>query len=180
MKIALLGCGAKRQKMRIENNNISFVPFDESDDVIMLDINPEHNPDYVLDLDNVNAGYEKLPFEDNLLDECHMYEVLEHIGNQGDAIGFFREFSEYWRVLKPGGKLYASVPSWKSVWAFADPGHRRIIPLESLIFLNQGEYERQVGVTPMADYRYLYKADFEIEFVTYAGENGFFILKAVK
>jgi hypothetical protein len=43
-----------------------------------------------------------------------------------------------------------------------DPGHTRAMGPQMLGFLVQTEYDRQVGVTAMSDYRNLYKADFEI------------------
>jgi SAM-dependent methyltransferase len=64
-----------------------------------------------------------LPFDDNTFDEIHAYEVLEHIGKQGDWMRILREWSEWWRILKPGGHLYASSPLWSSEWAWGDPGH---------------------------------------------------------
>jgi hypothetical protein len=43
-----------------------------------------------------------------------------------------------------------------------DPGHTRVMGLGLLTFLVQTEYDQQIGKTPMSDYRYLYKADFDI------------------
>ena len=39
-----------------------------------------------------------------------------------------------------------------------DPSHKRIVQVENLVFLDQSEYTRQVGITPMSHSRYLYKA----------------------
>ncbi len=144
----LIGCGSSiRKQIRKANDPEAFV------NVTTLDIEPRHNPDVVHDLNIL-----PWPFDDNTFDEVHAHEVLEHLGKQGDYKAFFAHFSEIWRVLKPDGLLYASVPMWDSPWAWADPGHTRIIAKHSLIFLNQDEYS-QVGKTSITDYRGCYSAD---------------------
>lgn len=98
-------------------------------------------------------------------DEIHAYEVLEHLGRQGDAHAFFAQMSEIWRLLKPGGFLVAEVPSRFSGNLWGDPGHSRAIVEETLVFLDQSQYVLQCdgperSRTPMSDYRNIYKADF--------------------
>ena len=129
---------------------------EEFNDVTTLDINESANPDVVWDLNN-----RPLPFEDETFDEIHAYDVLEHIGRQGDYIGFFEEFGEYWRILKPGGLLFVAVPSGMKA-AFSDPGHTRIFTEITPLFLSQREYEAQVGKTKMTDYRNIWKKHFDI------------------
>ncbi len=124
--------------------------------LVRLDINPDHKPDVIWDLENL-----PLPFADDEFDEIHAYEVLEHTGQQGDYVFFFAQFSEFWRILKPGGFLIGSCPSRNSPWAWGDPSHKRILQDESFIFLDQVEYINQVGGTSMSDFRHIYKADFE-------------------
>src|SRR5690606_26663551 len=115
--------------------------------------NKDHNPDIVWDL-----TVHPLPFNDEEFDEIHAYEVLEHLANQGDYEFFFKEFTEYWRILKPKGRFFASVPV--GVWTWGDPSHKRVIQPETLIFLDQDQYA-QVGTTSMSDFRYLYKVSFK-------------------
>lgn len=122
-----------------------------------LDVEPSHNPDIIWDL-NVTPW----PIKDEEFDEVHAYEVLEHLGKQGDAKAFFETFSEIWRILKPGGQLYASCPMWDSPWAWGDPSHTRVITKHSLVFLCQEEYEKQIGKTAMSDFRSIYKRNFKI------------------
>ena len=165
----LLGAGNSRQKLlglpgRADWSNLTT-----------LDVDPDCKPDVLHDLNILT-----LPFEYNSFDEIHAYEVLEHIGRQGDWRGFLAEFSEYWRILKPGGFLAGSCPSLESRWLWGDPGHTRAISQETLIFLSQRQYEAQVGKTPMTDYRALYKADFELVHSQVQGERYFFMLKAIK
>jgi hypothetical protein len=55
-----------------------------------------------------------------------------------------------------------------------------VIPKESFTFLVQPEYDRQVGVTAMSDFRFFYKADFDIIHLQENGDILEFVLKAVK
>jgi len=143
--------------------------------VTRLDNNADHTPDILWDLTQ-----HPLPFDDNYFDEIHAYEVLEHLAQQGDYKFFFSEFTEYWRILKDGGQFFASVPDRNSPWAWGDPSHKRIIQQESLVFLDQDEYKRQVGVTGMSDFRYIYKASFKPEYADTKNSTFYFVLKAVK
>lgn len=169
MKELLLGCGAKQAKDIVTNGTAEFI------NPVKLDINPDHKPDVVWDL-NIRP----LPFQDNEFDEIHAYEVLEHIGKQGDYKGFFAEFEEYHRILKSNGLLVASVPMWNSVWAWGDPSHVRVINSGTIVFLSQKQYQAQIGRTPMTDFRYMYKADFDIEGMQESDDRFYFILKAIK
>lgn len=151
-RVLLLGCGSTRDRRIEVAGRASF----DGQELVTLDYNDDHKPDVVWDLENK----EPLPFEDDSFDEIHAYEVLEHIGQQGDWVTFFRQFSDYWRVLKPNGVFAASVPDWRTEWAWGDPSHRRVITNGTLVFLDQTEYQKQVGVTAMSDFRFCYKADF--------------------
>ena len=165
----LLGAGASRVKQ---------VPWGHRDgwsDLVTLDFNSDHKPDVVFDL----VGSDPLPFDADTFDEVHAYHVMEHIGAQGDFRTFFRQFSDIWRILKPRGHFCALGPAWNSRWAWGDPGHTRVISRESLIFLSQPEYA-QVGQTPMADYRFVYKADFDVVYDHTNGDHFAFVLEAIK
>src|SRR6185312_16493300 len=112
----LLGCGADRER-RSGLRSACYTP-EENEHVgwhnlTTLDNNPRHKPDVVWDLNQ-----RPLPFDDETFDEIHAYEVLEHIGTQGDWRSFFAEFSEYWRILKPNGALVGTVPRWNHQWAW--------------------------------------------------------------
>lgn len=165
----IIGCGSTKDKrMTIDDTQIF-------DDPVFLDNNASHNPDVVWDLNNV-----ALPFPDNEFDEIHAYEVLEHTGTQGDYKFFFAQFSEFWRILKPNGHLFATCPSRHSPWAWGDPSHTRVLQPEMLMFLSQKQYEEQVGVTSMSDFRNIYKADFDIVGATENESQFVFIIKAIK
>ena len=167
----LMGCGSRREKFLFEGDNRDF------HHLTTLDINTSHHPDVVHDL-NVHP----LPFLDHAFDEIHAYDVLEHLGSQGDYAFFFSEFSEYWRILKPNGRFFATVPATRSAWVWGDPSHTRYFAPPWLLFLSQRAYDEQIGQTSMSDFRYLYKADFVTEYTTTMnnGETFAFVLRAVK
>lgn len=170
----LIGCGNRRDKrVMLKDDDGTWC------NLTTLDIDPEVKPDVLFDLNTL--GPERLPFDDDTFNELHAYDVLEHFGQQGDWKAFFAHFSEFWRVLKPGGLLFACVPHWESSWAWGDPGHTRVIPRDSLIFLSQSAYAEQVGQTPMTDYRPWYKADFETAGLNEDNPDVLqFVLRAIK
>ena len=165
----LIGCGANKEKKIYLPDNKAW------QHLVTLDINPDHKPDVVWDLNNI-----PLPFTDNSFDEIHAYEVLEHVGRQGDYLFFFNQFSDLHRILKPQGKLFASVPLPSSPWAWGDPSHTRIFPKEWLVFLSQQTYKDQVGKTAISDFRWCYKADFNIVMCQENQDTLFFIIEAIK
>jgi len=137
------------------------------------------------ELDGYVTPYRVLHYmESDYWDEIHAYEVLEHLGRQGDAHAFFRQMSELWRILKPDGYLVATVPSRFCGGLWGDPGHARAIVAETLVFLDQSQYiaqcdhERQR--TTMTDYRGIYHADFRV-LQQHDNRSQFaFVLQAVK
>lgn len=181
MRELVLGCGSTS-----EQKTITVTGSHKYENPTTLDLYPRHNPDVIWDL----ASEEPLPFDDNTFDEIHAYEILEHIGAQGDYKTLFRQFSDYWRVLKPNGFLMATVPHYQSILAWGEPSHTRIINAATLVFLSQAQYEEQIGKTAMSDFRDVYKADFnpaymETIYTDKEGEDperrGFhFVLQAVK
>lgn len=164
----LIGCGSCREKRLVAGRR-------GWTGLVTLDIDPGRKPDVVHDLRIV-----PLPFEDNSADEIHAYHVLEHTGAQGDYEFFFRQFSDFWRILKPGGHFMGIVPVWADKWAWSEPGHTRVISDGTLLFLSQKEYVKEIGVTTMTDYRSIYKADFDIVFSEIREGQYVFILQAVK
>lgn len=117
---------------------------------------------------------------DEEYDEIHAYDVLEHLGTQGDWKFFFAQFAEFYRMLKPDGLIAGSCPDWRSQWAWGDPSHTRVINQGTLTFLDQTEYEKQVGNTPMTDFRFHWKGNFKIMGTRVREEAFEFLLKAVK
>jgi SAM-dependent methyltransferase len=117
-----------------------------------LDFNAAAKPDVVFDLDRLHYEGKPLPFEPETFSEIHAYEVLEHVGQQGNFRGFFREFREYWRILKPGGRLIGTTPDFSVLATFGDPGHVRVINWLTLSYLCPAMY-RNLGKDASSDYR---------------------------
>lgn len=166
----LIGCGNRRERLlRWGGRAATF------DDLVTMDHDPDCGADVVHDLECA-----PWPVEADSFDEVHAYEVLEHLGTQGDYRAFFAHFGEIWRVLKPGGFLAATVPAWDSEWAWGDPSHRRVIAPGTLLFLSQDEYRARVGRTPMTDFRWLWPHDFRIAFSEVRNGTHAFLLEAIK
>lgn len=146
----LLGCGSSRDKKLAWPGRENWLG------LVTLDFADTHKPDVVHDIASL-----PLPFADDRADEIHAYEVMEHVGQQGDWRFFFDQWADIWRVLKHHGRFFGTSPHWSSAWAWGDPGHTRIMGAEQLTFLSQPNYS-QVGITPMTDYRFHYKADFDL------------------
>lgn len=164
----LIGCGGSRVKKLWWGDRAEW------SGLVTLDHEGRHKPDVVHDLESL-----PLPFGDDTADEIHAYEVLEHVGRQGDWRFFFAQWSDFWRVLKPGGMFFATVPLPTSPWAWGDPSHTRVLPVQCLTFLVQPAYE-QVGRTAMSDFRSVYRADFDILHTGEAEGSLLFVLRAVK
>lgn len=169
----LLGCGTNKQKrLWIDGDK-------EWKQVVTLDIDPGVHPDVEFNLSFLGYG-RKLPWETNTFDELHAYDVLEHVGTQGHYKAFFNEFSEYYRVLKPGALFYIIVPIHKSMWAWGDPGHTRVFSQGTWGFLSQAAYAAEVGVSAMTDYRDYWKGDFQVVHYDEQGHSAHIILKTIK
>ena len=165
----LIGCGSRRQKL------IAFKDTpEEFQNLTTLDIFMSHEPDLVWDLEML-----PLPFDDNSFNEIHAYEVLEHTGRQGDWRFFFKQFADFWRILKPDGLFCASTPMWDSEWAWGDPGHSRIISPKTLMFLEQPFY-KSVGKDASSDYREVYRADFRVVAMQEKDSQFFWVMQAKK
>ena len=70
----------------------------------------------------VAADAMNLPFADNSFDALVAMDILEHLPDDCAAM------SEFHRVLKPGGKVIASVPAYPHLWSEHDIAlmhHRR-------------------------------------------------------
>lgn len=169
MRELLIGCGSNHAKKLFREGRADWSA------LTTLDYNADHKPDVVHDLNDIS-----LPFDDDAFDEIHAYEVLEHLGTQGDWRFFFGQFADFWRIMKHGGLMFGTVPLPSSPWAWGDPSHTRVIPKENFTFLVQPQYDAQVGKTAMSDFRFFYKADFEIMHLRENGHVLEFGLMAIK
>lgn len=168
----LIGAGSRHEKrLAYDQAHVSW------SSLTTLDINQDHNPDVVWDLEKF-----PYPFPDDNFDEIHAYEVMEHLGRQGDWRFFFKQWNELWRILKPNGLFFGTSPDYRSKWAWGDPGHTRVLQPETMVFLSQMQYQVQVGQTPMTDYRFVYHGDFEPEMLGETPDQTIFpyVLRAIK
>jgi ubiquinone/menaquinone biosynthesis C-methylase UbiE len=56
----------------------------------------------------------ELPYADNAFDCVCAFDVVEHVEDDGKAI------EELFRVCKPGGKIFVTVPAFMSLWSDHD------------------------------------------------------------
>lgn len=167
----LIGCGHNRDKKVVFGGPKDWAG------LVTLDRYSECGADVVHDLDVL-----PYPFENDSFDEIHAYCVLEHCGRQGDWRFFFDQWSEFWRITKPGGTFHGLTPWFTSPWAWGDPSHTRIIGNECLSFLSQRAYEMNRRIdSPMSDFTWYYKADWELLASEKYSEHQFaFVLRAIK
>ncbi len=116
--------------------------FQNVDKVQCVDNEGKEYTDIICDIE-----HEKLPFEDNSVDEIACYETLEHLRDLIPAM------NEMWRVLKPDGILKGKVPGTHE-GAFADPTHvRYFVPASFDYFTGVNKYNAWQPARPkMADY----------------------------
>lgn len=100
-------------KLNLGSGNNLFEGF------LNIDDDPTLNPDYVINLDDVNL---RLPFDDNTVDEIKALHVLEHIGT-----GFIQLMKEIYRVSKNGCIIDVVAPNEYHAVFYGDPTHVRPI-----------------------------------------------------
>jgi SAM-dependent methyltransferase len=119
---------------------------DHFDDYTGIDVSPEaveaarSRGRQVLLVD----GDEPLPFEEASFDGVVLKDVLEHVTN---PVALVREVR---RVLRPGGRAFASSPDAQR-WVWDDYTHRRPFTRKSFrnLFEDQGLHVEQLGYEPV-------------------------------
>ncbi|MEX2292985.1 MAG: class I SAM-dependent methyltransferase [Acidimicrobiales bacterium] len=100
-----------------------------------------------------NGDALRLPFADNTFDRIIASEVLEHVSDDQVAL------NEILRVLKPGGSLAATVPSWlpeQICWALSDEYHAPFVEGGHVRIYSEPRLRarmRTAGLTPGAAHR---------------------------
>src|SRR3989338_7737719 len=74
------------------------------------------------------------PFNNNSVNEIHMYHVLEHVHEP------LKKMEELYRILKLGGLVYLRVPHFSSMGAFSDITHIRPFGYTSFGVLEEEDY----------------------------------------
>lgn len=81
-----------------------------------------------------NLTLEPIPYADASFGSVSAYDFIEHVpriwpaaDGQGTVFPFIRLMNEIWRVLVPGGRLYALTPAFPYPEAFTDPTHVNVI-----------------------------------------------------
>lgn len=81
-----------------------------------------------------NVVLDPIPYPDDHFGSVSAYDFIEHVprllttpDGRGTWFPFIHLMNEIWRVLAPGGKLYALTPAFPSEAAFVDPTHVNII-----------------------------------------------------
>ena len=159
MKALMLGAGRARERQANQGLLIRVGYAKPVTELVTVDANNDTSPDVVWDL-NVKPW----PFEDNTFDEVHAYNIMEHLGRQGDAKAFFDEMYEVWRILKPLGHFYGCCPKMNNPWVLAEPSHTRVLLPHSFGFLNREFYKDDTWETSSSDFRGLWKGDLRFEF----------------
>ncbi|HMC16908.1 MAG TPA: methyltransferase domain-containing protein [Albitalea sp.] len=81
-----------------------------------------------------NVVLDPIPYPDNHFGSVSAYDFIEHVprllttpDGRATWFPFVSLMNEIWRVLAPGGRLYALTPAYPSQSAFVDPTHVNII-----------------------------------------------------
>jgi SAM-dependent methyltransferase len=120
---------------------------------------------------SANLSCQPIPFADDQFDSVSAYDFLEHVPrvhidtHEQTQFPFVQLMNEVWRVLKPGGMLYAVTPAFPHEKAFRDPTHVNLITqkthryftrpgLEAAMYGFVGDFElhRQVRIHPRGAY----------------------------
>ncbi len=97
-----------------------------------------------------NLSVAAIPFESDRFDSVSAYDFFEHVprvvidANGQTRFPFVQLMNEVWRVLKPGGLLYAVTPAYPHEKAFRDPTHVNIITAKTQRYFTRPELGAQM------------------------------------
>lgn len=97
MKILDLGCGRNKAK-----------------GAVGVDLNPDSDADLRFDLTHF-----PYPFAGNTFDLIVCKQILEHLPD------LEKTFEEFFRILKPNGRIHAESPHFSCFYVHGDPTHKR-------------------------------------------------------
>ena len=137
-----------------------------------LDIRAGLTAPGVVRIEAANLTVQPIPYPDDFFDSVSGFDFLEHVPRvvvlaDGTSIfPFVRLMDEVWRVLKPGGRFYASTPAYPHEKAFRDPTHVNVIAaktwryfcepyLEGSMYGFHGRFRKLRQVRTNPDYRHV-------------------------
>lgn len=129
--------------------------FKRFDGFVNVDDDPLVNPDYIVNLDDVNI---RLPFEDNSVEEIKAHHILEHIGD-----GFIPLMKEMHRVCKHGAIVDIIVPHHQHDVFYGDPTHKRPITVNVMnMFSKKFCKHHMETIGSSSGMAYKYDIDFDV------------------
>jgi SAM-dependent methyltransferase len=95
-----------------------------------------------VEIRRANVAIDPIPYPDNQFDSVSAYDFLEHVPRilptpDGTRFPFVELMNEIWRVLIPGGRLYAFTPAYPHAAVFRDPTHVNILTRDSHIYFTR-------------------------------------------
>ncbi|HRC36889.1 MAG TPA: methyltransferase domain-containing protein [Rubrivivax sp.] len=142
-----LGCGARPRN-----------PYGR-DELHGIDLAPRHEPG-AFEVRRANLALEPIPYPDDHFDSVSAYDFLEHVprvlptaDGRDTRFPFVELMNEVWRVLSPGGLLYAYTPCYPHPMAFKDPTHVNILTRDSHEYFTRPRFTARM---------YGFKGDFSI------------------
>lgn len=157
-----LGCG-----------NMPRNPF-FADELYGVDIIDLYDSNVNFNYTKANLSLESLPFDDNYFDSVSAYDFFEHIlrvhiVNGITKFPFVELLSEIYRILKPGGQLYAVTPFYPKESAFVDPTHVNFITKNShKYFITPHNWAQMYGFKGCFDKKRVSIVNFETELKTFS------------
>ena len=119
-----------------------------------MDDDPLVEPDYI-----VNVEKDRLPFDDDSVEEIRAHHILEHIGD-----GFIPLMKELHRVCKHGALLDIVVPHHFHDNFYGDPTHRRPITVSGMyLFSKKHCEEHKEAYGSYSGMALKYNIDFDME-----------------
>jgi len=91
------------------------------------------------------------PWEDESFDKILAIAVLEHL-----RLNLVESMNECWRLLRPGGVLYAKLPHWQADGSYIDPTHYWRFSVKSLdVFDPETEYGQRYSFYTGRKWRFI-------------------------
>ena len=100
-----------------------------------VDIRRDEQLDAAFELRIANLAVEPIPYESGMFGSVSAFDFIEHVprvlrsvsDHRATVFPFIELMNEIWRVLAPGGRLYALTPCYPAGEIFQDPTHVNFI-----------------------------------------------------